>query len=141
MAILGSSRNNGLFISLKTYNLLVYHAPSSVVDEIMRHIAILSPTRYQRRWRRRLRDGFGFSGEDAHQIALATFGIDEQNIVFGVDNLVTTDIRMIERFHSMLPDIEHKFRRMTSHLSYPYSDATLPELSTLAEIHAIIRHQ
>ena len=101
---------------------------------IRARLRLLIPTKYQRRWSRRLREQFGFGREDANIVALATFGMDEQNTIFGVDALVTYDLRLIKRYDEHLSEIQDKLQRMTCQLKRPYKNALLPELSTPRDV-------
>jgi len=138
VAVLELAPEDSLFMSDETWNLLITRrVPRWIISIITDRIERFVPMRYQRRWRRRLRQTFGFEREDAHQLALATFGSDMQGIILGVDVLVTFDERLINRFYDHLPQIEVKLRRMTNHLLPPYSHAILPELATPGEILSI----
>ena len=131
--------DNALFISDETLNLLkTKRVPHWIISNINARIKRFVPLRYQRRWRRRLRQTFGFECEDAHQLALATFGSDTQGIILGVDVFITLDERLINRFYAHLPQIELKLRRMTSHLLPPYSQASLPELANPGEVLSLL---
>ena len=136
-------------MSDETWNLLMTkRVPRWIISIITARIEHFIPLRYQRRWRRRLRQTFGFEREDAHQLALATFGSDTQGTILGVDVLVTFDKRLINRktkssvseanrFYAHLLQIETKLCRMTPHLLPPYSQAILPELAIPGEILSI----
>lgn len=138
VAVLGLAPENALFMSDETWNLLIAkRAPRWIMSIITARIEHLAPLRYQRRWRRRLRQTFGFEREDAHQLALATFGSDTQGTILGVDVFVTFDKRLINRFYAHFLEIETKLCRMTAHLLSPYSRAILPELVTPGDILSI----
>jgi hypothetical protein len=138
IAVIELPTDNALFISDETLNLLkTKRVPQWIIALINARIERLVPLRYQRRWRRRLRQTFGFEREDAHQLALATFGGNTQGLLLGVDVFVTFDERLINRFYTHLPQIEVKLRRMTSQLLPPYSQAILPEVANPGEILSI----
>ena len=126
-----------LFISSKTFNLFIRYVPSAVQNQTQSKFIVLEPRRYHHRWARRLRF-FGFSREDAYELALTSFGGTQQPTVLGVDIFVTFDLRLIGRFEVNLPAIQQRFRRMTSHLQPPYRDAMLPILVTPQEILSVI---
>ena len=135
VAVLELVPENALFMSDETWNLLMTkRVPHWIISIITARIEHFVPLRYQRRWRRRLRQTFGFEREDAHQLALATFGSDTQSTILGVDVLITFDERLINRFYAHLPQIETKLRQMTTYLLPPYSQAILPELATPGDI-------
>ena len=135
IAVLQLHPNHQLFASNETWNLLMRRDIShGLIQLITNRTKRFVPRRYQRRWARRLRQHFGFEREDAHQLALATLGSDENSTVLGVNALITFDRRLINRFYTHHSQIETKLRRMTAQLHPPYSQAILPELATPGEI-------
>jgi hypothetical protein len=120
--------SSALFISEEALNLARSFAPNELFEIIRERVSLLFPTKYQRRWARRLRTHFGFEREDAYQVALATFGRNFADTILGVDVFVTYDSRLIERFNTHKEAIEQRFTLMTCHLMSPYRDALLPKL-------------
>ncbi|MDZ7260965.1 MAG: hypothetical protein ONB05_02440, partial [candidate division KSB1 bacterium] len=59
----------------------------------------LFPTKYCRRWARRIR-AFGFEREDADMLSLASFGTDKLSggTFLGVHQIITPDKRFVKRF-------------------------------------------
>lgn len=95
-------------------------------------LPILYPTRYFRRWARRLRVA-NFSREDAKVVALATFGVDEARARFGADAIITGDVRLIHNFELEFSALDRRLRAMTAQLRMPYRSATLPRIITPEE--------
>ena len=108
--------------------------PRWIVYIITARVRRFVPRRYHSRWARRLRQQFGFEREDAHQLALATFGSDKQGTVLGGNWFVTFDRRLISRFYNQHSQIDATLRRMTEQIRPPYSQAILPELAIPGEI-------
>ena len=108
------------------------------IEQIRPLLHVLVPTKYQRRWARRLHQGFGFGREDAHLLSLATFGTDLSGEVFGVDLFVTFDLKLIDRFGANFPVIKSRFLHMVSHLPAPYMAAKLQEVATPTEALALL---
>ena len=106
------------------------HLPN--VRVVLSTLVVFRGTRYFRRWARRLR-AEGFSREDAKVIALATFGVNEGRTRFGIDAIVTGDLRLIHNFEQHLPRLERRLRAMTAQLQPPYRFATLPKIMTPEE--------
>jgi hypothetical protein len=129
-ALLSASSVESFFISPELANLLHRRVSLLAVEQIRPFLNVLIPTKYQRRWARRLRQGFGFGREDAHLLSLATFGTDLSGETFGVDLFVTFDLKLVDRFAMNLAAMQSRFSRMVSHLSFPYTMATLPEVVT-----------
>jgi hypothetical protein len=108
------------------------------IEQIRPFLHVLVPTKYQRRWARRLHRDFGFGREDAHLLSLATFGTDLSGETFGVDLFVTFDLKLVERFSENFSVINSRFGHMVSHLSGPYKIAELPEVVTPTEAFALL---
>jgi hypothetical protein len=126
------------FISPELVNLLRLRVPLLAVEQIRPFLHVLIPTKYQRRWARRLHQDFGFGREDAHLLSLATFGTDLSGATFGVDLFVTFDLKLLDRFGENFPVIKSRFSRMVSHLSDPYMTAKLPAVVTPTEALALL---
>src|SRR5437867_4014142 len=122
-----------LFVSRELLNLLHFHVPRSIVEQIEPFLRVLIPMKYQRRWARRLQQDFGFGREDAHLLSLATFGTDLLESILGVDLFVTFDLKLIDHFTTNSSAIEKRFFRMVSRLPHPYAAAEVPEVVTPTE--------
>jgi hypothetical protein len=131
--LLQPSSNVSFFVSRELVNLLLAHVPMSITRQLSPLLRVLVPTKYQRRWARRLQQHFNFGREDAHVLSLATFGTGVSGDILGVDLFVTFDQKCLDRFLTNLPGIEKRFSSMTSHLSPPYVDVELSEVITPAE--------
>jgi hypothetical protein len=119
-------------------NLLRRYVPLSVVEQIASSLQVLVPSKYQRRWARRLHQHFDFSREDAHLLSLATFGTDLSGGILGVDLFVTFDLKCIDHFLTNFSAIEKRFSHMVSHLPHPYASAELPEVVTPTEVLSLL---
>src|SRR5215471_7704113 len=84
LALLLHAPSGSLFGSREVLNLVHMYAPAALGAFVTQRLQVSMPTRYQRRWSRRLRQRFDFGREDAHQVALASFGVDETGQQFGV---------------------------------------------------------
>jgi hypothetical protein len=104
------------------------HVPLSAVEQLAPLLQLFAPSKYQRRWARRLQRDFDFGREDAHLLSLVTFGTNLSGAILGVDLFVTFDRKLIDRFAANSAMIGERFSRMVSHLRYPYSAALLPEV-------------
>jgi len=76
-----------LFISLETVHILEHIVSVPQRRVILRRTSPFFPTRYTRRWARRLREA-NFNREDAYLLSLATFGTDrlKEGRFRGIDN-------------------------------------------------------
>ncbi len=119
-----------LFVSQRALNLAKSFATPELFEVFRRQVNLFLPTRYHRRWARRLRQHFGFSREDAYQIALCTFGRNLEDSLFSVAIFVTFDLRLIERFHHHQAAIQQRLQKMIVQLQLPYRRALLPETLT-----------
>src|SRR5712691_6150182 len=90
-----------------------------------------------KRWGRRLTEE-GFSHEDAMILSYASFGFDALEKTFGVESVLTNDLRMKDRYTHGFPRIEARFTRMIRQLKVPYQQATLPDVVNTEELWAHI---
>jgi len=126
-----------LFIPLASANILIQYIETSKYKKIIKlfltKVEIAFPTRYFRRWSRRLRD-FGFTREDAAVIALATFGTNESKNILGTKFVATLDQPMINNWTARQTEIKDRYNAMQADLSYPYNQALLPQVMRPDEI-------
>ena len=80
----------------------------------------------------------GFSHEDALILSYASFGFDALEKTFGVESVLTNDLRMQDRYVHSFPRIEARFARMIRQLKAPYQQATLPDVVNAEELWAQI---
>ena len=67
-------------------------------------------------------------------LSYASFGYDEIEETFGVEMVLTNDLRMQTRYERNRVLIETRFTRMTRQLREPYRQATLPEVVSTEEL-------
>ena len=80
----------------------------------------------------------GFSHEDALILSYASFGCDALQKTFGVESVLTNDLRMKDRYAHGFSRIEARFARMIRQLKVPYKQATLPDVVNTEELWAQI---
>ena len=68
-----------------------------VVQLFLGRVDVLAPTRYFKRWSRRLRK-FGFAPEDAAILALGPFSVGKDRRQLGVHSIATFDRSMIRQW-------------------------------------------
>ena len=124
-----------LYITPELWHLLDRPANFPVARPLLPYLRRLQPGRYLKRWSRRLTEE-GFSREDALILSYASFGFDEIEETFGVEMVLTNDLRMQARYERGFPCIETRFTRMTRQLREPYREATLPEVVSTEELQA-----
>jgi len=123
---------NRLYITEQTSNILkrrtqIFAAP------LLAETRPLTKARYLRRWARRLTE-FGFSSEDAIVLAYGSFGLDVESETVGVDALITTDIRLADRYKQRNPEINNRFNDMITNLPEAYRQIRLPQVLTTATV-------
>jgi len=120
-----------LFVTTGTINILsqLKDSPcySAVVEAFFERVEEAQPTRYFKRWARRLR-GFGFTREDAHVLALACFGSARSADVLGMGFVVTYDQAMINHWNVQQDGIEKRLKAMRCNLRPPYDKVSLPQV-------------
>jgi hypothetical protein len=122
-----------LYITPELWHLLERPANLPVAQPFLPYLRRLQPGRYLKRWSRRLIEE-SFSREDALMLGYASFGYDEIEETFGVEMVVTNDLRMQARYERSFPRIKSRFTRMTRQLREPYREATLPEVVSAEEL-------
>lgn len=123
-----------LYITPELWHLLERPATFSIARSLSLYFRRLQAGRYLRRWSRLAEEGF--SREDALILSYASFGFDAIEETFGVEMVLTNDLRMQERYERDFPRIEKRFTRMTCQLREPYRGATLPEVVSTEELRA-----
>ncbi len=120
-----------IFIAPSTANILKNIAELPEYDELIQlfltQVNIAFPTRYFKRWARRLRD-YNFTREDAAMLALASFGTNDSGTILGMHVLVTYDRPMARQWERQRPRIQKRFSAMTEGIAAPYNQAVLPEV-------------
>ena len=123
---------NHLYITEQTSNILKRRTPIFAAP-ILADTRPLKKARYLRRWARRLTE-FGFSSEDAIVLAYGSFGLDVESETVGVDAIITTDIRLADRYKQRNPEINNRFNDMITNLPEVYRQIKLPQVLTTATV-------
>jgi hypothetical protein len=100
---------------------------SAIIHLFRQSIEVAFPTRYFKRWARRLRD-YGFTKEDAAVLALASFGTNEKADILGMNYVATFDQPMIQQWATQQTAIREQFAAMQRNLPPPYDQAFLPQV-------------
>ncbi len=120
-----------LCISPATEHVLGQIAQTPKYEPLIRffttRVMTLYPTRYFKRWSRRLKE-LGFSREDAAILALATFGTDETEQYTSAAYVATADLPLIRHWETQYEAIEKRFSAMQNQLPEPYCHFELPEV-------------
>jgi hypothetical protein len=127
---LARQKGRRLFISVEAFNLLQARARQLVPAEtlmFLKHVAVLYPSHYFKRWARRLRERT-FAREDAKVLALGTFGTGEAGQILGVHTIVTLDRPMLAKWAREQEKLAEWLRDMTCNLQDPFAGATLPHV-------------
>lgn len=119
------SERDRLFVPLEVVHILKGFGRYLEVRMFLATVEPMASGRYIMRWARRLRE-HSFTREDAHVLALATFGTDEAADVLGTDGLVTLDQPFINNFRTQERALATRLAAMTRQLPAPYRDAALP---------------
>jgi len=107
---------------------LVLSTPYAPLIALFRtHAEVARPTRYFKRWSRRLRDQ-GFTREDAAILALGTFGTSPAADVLGMHFVATLDRPMLNHWQTRQRTIQERLVAMQRQLDPPYRDAFLPQI-------------
>jgi hypothetical protein len=123
---------NHLYITEQTSNVLKRRTPIFAAP-ILADTRPLRKARYLRRWARRLTE-FGFSSEDAIVLAYGSFGLDVESQTVGIEAIITTDIRLADRYTQRHPEINNRFHDMIKNLPEAYKQLRLPQVLTTATV-------
>ena len=127
---------NHFYITEQTSNILKRRTPIFAAP-ILADTRPLKKARYLRRWARRL-TGFGFSSEDAIVLAYGSFGLDVESQRVGVDAIITTDIRLADRYNQRHSEIMNRFNDMITNLPEAYRQLKLPQVVTTATVLTLV---
>lgn len=131
-----------LFVRAESISLCLYMAPSSArvlqrlaelprysanVRRFQERVEVVFPTRYYKRWTRRLRDR-SFGREDAAVLALATFGTNEEATFLGMHFVATYDQPLINNWTVQEESLRARLETMLRDIPVPYCDASLPQI-------------
>jgi len=122
-----------LFVPVEAVHILMRFEQFLEVRVFLATVEPLESGRYLKRWARRLRE-HGFAREDAHVLALATFGTDRVGGLLGVEGLITLDQPFVNNFRNHERALRTRLSAMTHQLSAPYRDAALPIVLRLEEL-------
>ena len=109
---------------------------SAVVHLFRSRVEVVQPTRYFKRWARRLRD-HGFTREDGAVLALATFGTSEDADILGMHVVATLDQAMIHNWDQHQTAIRKRFDAMRRNLPMPYDQVSLPQVQRPEDISSL----
>ncbi len=128
-----------LFITPPAFNILQKLAQmpkySELIHLFLEQIEVALPSRYFKRWARRLRK-FGFSREDAAVLASASFSTDREAVMLGMRFVATFDQPMMRHWLSEQKIIRKRFTAMKKEIPRPYCRASLPEVLRPEQINA-----
>jgi hypothetical protein len=126
--ILVTTESN-LFISKEVYHILTKRVQlPQIVPLILNQVDILYPTKYHKRWIRRLQEITSFTREDAVQLAYGTFSTNQKGSMLGVTFIYSTDKKLATEYKNQYSKIEDRFHSMIQQFEKPFSKATLPEI-------------
>lgn len=115
-----------LFISYASYHIIHRWVDYREIQLLLSMTSVLYPTRYYRRWSRRVRETAGLSREDSAMVALGSFGTTQDGELIGVNAVVTFDQPLINGFHHFQHQLVVRLERMTLQLNPPFNTVTLP---------------
>jgi hypothetical protein len=124
-----------LCVSAELYHILTHIVKAPFAGRALDQVIVLWPTRYQKRWARRLRR-FGFTREDAKFLAYGSFSTDKNREVLGANFVITCDRALRDKYELDFPQIRLQFVAMAENLRLPYSNASLPPVLMLEEFMA-----
>jgi len=124
-----ASVTDRLCITKETYNILTTRVNlPKLTHKILAQVQVLYPTRYFKRWLRRISENISVSREDAALLAYGTFSTDEAHSFLGTHKILTFDSKLVNEVTEKKQRLEKTLSSMTKNLKDPYCQAKIPEL-------------
>jgi hypothetical protein len=119
-----------LCITVASANVLRQRQQYAASRFVLEAATELGPSRYARRWARRLRETTGLTPEDTMVLALSTFGTDEKGSILGAYAVVTYDQSLIQGYRNHLSTLQRRLGAMKAQLLPPFDEVRLPSVSS-----------
>jgi hypothetical protein len=131
LALWQSAESEG--ISLCITDSLAYilreHSNHAAIRFVLSATTELGPTRYCRRWARRVCELAGLPYEDAMTLAFGSFGIDQERTMLGTQVVVISDRSILDKYNGHLYELRQRLDGMKTRLPSPLNTASLPVVS------------
>lgn len=119
-----------LLISNAAFHIVSRWTQYPEVQGLLARVNVLYPTRYHKRWSRRVRETAGLTREDSAMVALATFGGSQKDNLFGANFLVTFDQPLVNGYMQHKRKLSQRLNRMRAQLRSPFDKASMPDVLT-----------
>ncbi|MBN1889343.1 MAG: hypothetical protein JW850_15215 [Thermoflexales bacterium] len=126
---LAESQGIALCITDSLAYILKQQSAHAVTRFILAATTELGPTRYCRRWARRVCELADLPYEDAMTLAFGSFGIDQARSMLGVQIVVISNRSMLDKYNSHLYELRQRLDGMKARLPSPLNAASLPAVS------------
>ncbi len=131
LALWQSAESGG--ISLCITDSLAYilrqHSNHTAIRFVLAATTELGPTRYCRRWARRVCELAGLPYEDAMTLSFGSFGVDQERSRLGTQLVVTSDHSMLDKYNTHLYELRQRLDSMKARLPAPLNAASLPAVA------------
>ena len=118
-----------LCISQELYHILTKRVQlPQIVPLILNRVQILYPSKYFKRWVRRIQETTSLTREDAAILAYGTFSTTTQGIILGVNTIVTTDKKFVAEYLQQRKKLRTRLKAITQNLETPWDEVSLPEM-------------
>lgn len=120
--------NPKLYIQNEVQNILLSKPPIYIRNIILSKCEPFFPTKYHKRWSRRIHKHTTITREDAKLITYATFGTNYERNILGVEYILTTDSSMYNEYYHQYDYLKKSHESMIKNLDPPFNNSKLPEI-------------
>ncbi len=123
-----------LFISREIYHILTNRVQlPQTIPLILQQVQVIYPTKYFKRWVRRIQETTSLTREDAVILAYGTFSTTSSQTILGVEIIATTDKKLASEIQTQREKLESKLSALIQNLNNPWSQSRLPKIIILKE--------
>ena len=123
-----------LFISKEVYHILTKRVQlPQIIPILLNQVQVLYPSKYFKRWVRRIQDTTSLTREDAVILSYATFSTTTIGNILGVDTTATTGINFKSEYNHQHLKLQRRLNSMTHNLDPPWNQAKLPNMLVVKE--------
>lgn len=123
-----------LFMSKEVYQILTKRVQlPQLVPLLLNQVQVLYPSKYFKRWVRRIQDTTSLTREDAVILAYGTFSTTTAGNILGVETIATTDTNFDSEYNHQRKKLQTRLNSIVQNLDPPWNQAKLPKMIVVRE--------
>lgn len=123
-----------LFISKEIYHILTKRVQlPQLIPLLLNQVQVLYPSKYFKRWVRRIQDTTSLTREDAVILSYGTFSTTTTGNILGVETIATTDINFESEYKHQRQKLQTRLNSLAQNLDPPWNQARLPNMLVVKE--------